>query len=550
MGFVDDILADTLPARRSQHERAWPVGRGDVFAWESTWGHDDSRFSPASNEDYLQVNEILTVATARARLMSDLELLFYDRRGKKKKEIEPDEHRAVALYHYVNPHFSQARLARMDELAMCIWGESFWLVGPPTPESPMGEIWWLKPSKMSPIIHPERYVVAWRYETDSGEILTFLREEVVWFRYPNPVDHLAALPPLYAAKLAADTAQAMQKSNRQLFTQGLQIAGLVFPAKPDDVWTQEQVNGMEMFLRRKFTTAEKANRWAVLRQEAKFQQISMTPKDAEFIAGINMTYRQICRVYGMQATLLGDLEQASPGDTRELERIEWARTLGPDARLRSQEIEEQYLPMFARDSGAPRHAAFDFSRVSAIQENEAALWEREAGQVDRGLMSGNEWRRRRGWEDVDWLEYPWMPMNKGMFVPEGEEPKGKLVIPGQDPNMFGGGGGFGGFGGDEGFGGESNSADDGWPAAAQQGGPVRTGSDGVPLEVLPDDERNPLAAQERGWRDFADRWDDPREAPTRLDAHRFLREPEVQEFLSDAVWKLNGHRPKLPALSR
>lgn len=521
MGWLDSVLDR---AAGPSYQRAWPVGRAEVYASDSTWGHDDSRFSPESNEEYAIENSVFTVLTARARLMQDVELHFFNKKGIKKKKIE--DHRSVELYDYVNPYWSRERLDRMDELCMGIWGETFWHVGPPTRESPMGEIWWLKPSRMFPLFHDRKYIVGYRYQGITGEWLYFEPHEIIWFRYPNFIDEKSPLPPLIAAKLAAETAQAMVKSNRQLFAQGLQVAGLVFPANPDTVWTTEQVNGMETFLRRKFTTSEKANRWAVLRQEAKFQQISMTPKDAEFLGGLNLNFRQVCRVFGMQATLLGDLEQASPGDTENLERIEWARTLAPDAKLRASEIKEQYLPLFLRESGAPRHCEPDFTRVPAMQRAETEMWEREAGQVDRGLMTGNEWRRRRGWDDVPWGEFPWLPMNKGQYLPLDEEPKGKLVIPGQDPNMFGGG-----FGGEAG-----NSADAGWPAQAQQGGPIDLGEDGVPSEVLPDDERSPVNGRER--------------ASSHQDARAYLAREDVRDWL-DWVFKregisLNGHNGKRP----
>lgn len=528
MGFLDDILSRTR-VRAPQHMRAWPVGKAEVFAWDTQWGHDDSRFSPPEYGDYLATsNDIYSLAMSRARLLSGLDLQFFHGEGQKRKTIE--DHRAVELYQYVNPFWGRRRLARMDELSMCLWGESFWAVEKPNRDSPMGEIWWMKPDRVRVAFHPTKYIAGfwyWPMQGPVGAPIWFDAEEAIWFRYPNPIDEQSALSPLAAAKLAADTSKAMMQGARRMHDRGMQIAGLVTPMNPDLTFTEDQADDLEQYMQKKLSGPTNAGRWAVLRHEAKFQQMSITPKDAELVQGLNLSFRQVCRAYGMQPTLHGDLEQASPGDTKELERIEWARTLAPDAMLRAEDIEERYLPMFAGEKGAPDYCEFDFSKIPALQESEGAVWDREAGQVDRGLMTINEWRQRRGMKDVLWGDEPWLPMNKGQYLKNGEEPKGKIAIPGADP--FGAGGMGSPFG---------TSADAGWSGDGQQGGPVPLDDNGSPSEVLPDDEWNPSVGNERS------HWS----------ARRFLTHPQVRDFLAEAfpdgmlTRRLNGHRP--PALTR
>lgn len=471
--MLDRILTRT--AAPQALTRAWPVGQADVLGWETSWGHEDRRFSPdeLQAERYATANDVYSIITSRSRLLSGLELKFYKGHDSKKKSIE--DGRPVELYQYVNDFWTPNRLARMDEMAMCIWGQTFWALEPPSKDHPLGEIWWLKAANVTPAPHPEEYLSGYWYQSIRGERIFFKADEIVWFRYPNPLDEFAPLSPLVAAKLAADTGQAMMTANQQLFDQGMQIAGLVTPANPEITFTEDQADDLELHLKKRFTGPKNAHRWAVLRYEAQFKQMSMTPKDAEFVSGLNMTFRQVARAFGMQPTLHGDLEQASPGDTDALERIEWARTLRPDADLKAAEIREQYLPRFAADKRAPDYCEYDYESVPALQEAEGAVWEREAGWLDRGLLTINEWRDRRGMGAVKWGEAPWLPLNKAQYI------DGKLVIPGQDM----GGGGFGAGGG--------------LPQDAMQGGPQPTDDQGVPLEQPPDDERNPSNQPERGY---------------------------------------------------
>src|SRR5690606_22254243 len=115
-----------------------------------------------------------------------------------------------------------------------------------------------------------------------------------------------------------------------------------------------------------FKGKEGAHRWAVLRFDAQFKESQVSPKDAEFVNGLNVTLRRICNVYGVPSPLLNDLEYATLANVNELHKILWMNALVPDAQLRASEITEQFLPMFP---GRTLHAEFDFTQVDALHES-------------------------------------------------------------------------------------------------------------------------------------------------------------------------------------
>lgn len=423
MGIVDDFRARLAGPR----ERAWPVGKGELVAPDYAYGHDQSQFSPEEYGDYLATsNDIYSVASQRARLMSGLPLRFY--RGRDADKSERPDSPAARLHQYVNPYWTAERLARADELSMCVWGESFWALehrnGQPA------EIWWLKPSRVSPVPHAEDYLGGFRYQSVSGEIIPFEPHEIVWFRYPNPLDEFSPLSPLAAARLAADTSKAMMQSNHRLFEQGLQVAGIITPPADKVTFSEEQAGDLERGLTRRLGGVKGAHRWAVLRYEAKFQQLQLSPKDAEFIAGLGLSFRQVCKAYGMQPALMGDMENATLANANVFERIEWTRALVPDSGLRAGDIREQYLPRFAGRS-APDWCEYDLTSVPALQESATESWTREAQALDRGAITINEWRAGKGMPPVPWGEKPWLPVNK---APVGAD--GALELPAASPGSL------------------------------------------------------------------------------------------------------------------
>lgn len=424
MGILERIAA----RKRGEHLRAWPVGKGELIAPDYAYGHDKSEFSPEEYADYAATsNEIYSVVAQRARLMSGIQLRFY--RGRGSDKIEDTTHPAVKLHSYVNPFWTGERLARMDEMCMGLHGESYWAL-----EGPKGapkEIWWLKPSRVRPVPDATGYISGFKYHSVSGEILHFESHEIVWHRYPNPIDEFSPLSPLAAARLAADTAHAMATSNQALFKRGLTAAGVVIPPADKVTFSSEQAQDLERSIDRRLTGADKAHRWVVLRYEAQFKQLAISPKDAEFVAGLGLSFRQVCRAYGMQPALLGDPEGATLANATAFERIEWTRALKPDAEFRAAEIREQYLPRFRR--GGPDWCEYDLSSVPALQESETESWAREAQALDRGAITINEWRNSKGKPPVPWGDKPWMPVNKATVGADGHLELPEPKTPHTDP---------------------------------------------------------------------------------------------------------------------
>lgn len=409
------LLERMADVRAESMARAWPVG--ETMTVGPNRGHDDDRFSPESYGDYLATsNDIYACANLRAKRMSRLTPLLFDGYGNERQTVE--DHPAADLLRKVNPFWTFQRLMRMDELAMCVWGETYWAVQRDNRGNPV-EIWWMKPSQVKPIVHGTDYLAGYEYTpTGGGTPIMFGVDEVIWFRYPNPIDQFSALSPLAAARLAADTATDMTKSNRAMFRQGMQMAGTITPP-PDGnravSFSPDQAAELEHDLATRFTGSRNAHRWAVLRFDAKFTPMGVNQKDADFIAGLNMTFRQVCRVYGISPALLGDLEHATLANVASFDLALWVE-LQCDADFRAAEITEQFLPMFRN---GPDVMEWDYSKIPALQEAESAVWDREAQQLDRGVVVVNEVRKKRGMPPVPWGDRPWLPVNKAQ-LPDAE----------------------------------------------------------------------------------------------------------------------------------
>jgi HK97 family phage portal protein len=406
MNLVDRII---LSAARA---RGFVLGKGVVESFDATYGKRSDEFQPAVYGDYLATsNNVYACAMLRANLLSSLPLRGYRLgRGGRKTELER-RHEMVELFNRVNPFWTTNRLLVMTELSLCLWGEAFWFLerGPNGRGRPR-EIWWGRPDRVRVVPHPTEYLSGFIYEPlTSMQAIPFLPGEVIWFRYPNPIDEYEGLSPLAAARLAADYAGAAARSNMRLHDQGMNAGGVVMPK--NGRMAADQAEELSILLDRRFKGADKAHRWGVLTDVYDFFGLSaITPREAQFIEGLNWSLEEIARAYGIPLDLVGG--QRTYENVEAAERAVWAHTLLPEARFIATELTEQLAPLF---EGADL-IEFDLGDVAPLQDDEDAQWQREKEQIVTGTLLINEWRDNHGLEPLAWGDTWWMPLGLTPFA--------------------------------------------------------------------------------------------------------------------------------------
>lgn len=386
--------------------RAFLLGQEGIAGLSARFGTDSDEFSPPEYGQYLATsNGVYACASLRARLLSSLPLKAY-KVGASGDRKEVTSGNLVRLLQKVNPFWTFNRLLDMTELSLCQWGKCFWFVergqsGRSTPR----EIWWARPDRVTIVPHATEYISGFLYTPpDGGEDIFFTRDETVWFHYPNPLDEYQGLAPLAAARLSADTASAAMKSNRNLFTNGIQAGGMLVP-KSGTTMTEEQAEELELLMEKRFKGADKAHKWGVLRFEAEMKPLAISPKDAEFLGALRWTLEDICRAYGVPLDLVGG--QRTYENVQAAERAIWTNTIWPEAQFIASELTEFLLPMFGTEADL---VEFDNSDVEALHESETAAWERAQGQIEKGAITVNEWRTDQGLDPVAWGDSWWAPL--------------------------------------------------------------------------------------------------------------------------------------------
>lgn len=386
--------------------RSFVLGPGVVQRSDMAFGKASEDFTPAEYGNYIAAsNAVHACATLRAQLLSSLPLKLY-RLNAQGEKTEVTTGQLFALLQKVNPFWTFNRLLEMTELSLCLWGEAFWfLERGESGRLPPREIWWGRPDRVRVVPDPDQYIKGFLFQPlNSSTPIPFEPDEVIWFRYPNPIDEYEGLSPLAAARLAADYASAAMLSNRNLFAQGIQAGGALFP-KAGSSLTPEQAEELELQLDRRFKGVDKAHRWGVFRFEAEMKSLGFTPKEAEFLGGLKWALEDVCRSYKVPLDLVGG--QRTYENVDAAHKAVWTHCIIPEARFIATDLTEQLLPMFA---GQADLAEFDSSEVSVLQADEGAEWMRAKEEIQTGSLLINEWREKKGLDSLPWGDAWWAPL--------------------------------------------------------------------------------------------------------------------------------------------
>ena len=303
------------------------------------------------------------------------------------------EHPAQRLLEQVNRWYTRADLWRATEIYLNLWGSAYWMLDRDAAGN--RELWPLRPDRMSIVPDKDEYIRGFVYH-GRNRMVALTPDEVVWFRYFNPLEEYAGLSPVAPARLAVDMGKDGLRFNRNFLRNS---------AQPDFVLlTNEQMNDGEVedFYRRwetRYRGPANAHRPAVASFVRDIKTLGLSHREMDFIQGLRWSLEEVSRAYGVPRPLLSDLERATFSNVNAAERFFWRNTMVPEMEFLAGQVTRKLFPLL----GYPDlEMQFDLTAIEALAEDENARAARESQLLDRGVLTINEVRRARGLPDVPW----------------------------------------------------------------------------------------------------------------------------------------------------
>lgn len=203
------------------------------------------------------------------------------------------------------------------------------------------------------------------YKYRAGSQTAYYKpEEIIHFKYFNPFDFFYGLSPISAARRALETLDKAETFNRAFFDNSGTLSGIL---QTDGRLDEASRSRIMKAWSDKYQGAGKAHKVALLEGGLKWQNISLSQKDMDFISGIKLNRETILSIFHVPPALVGLFDHAPQFNTKEQQRIFWQTCVHPKQTLILETLTEFLLPDF--DAGRTLYFDKDASSVSCLKED-------------------------------------------------------------------------------------------------------------------------------------------------------------------------------------
>ena len=296
------------------------------------------------------------------------------------------------------PNPQQAGAALMESLVShrLISGNAYLHAIGPRNEAPL-ELHGLRPDRVRIIPGAGGVPKAYRYTvgergTDIPVDSITGASRVLHVKHFHPLDDWYGMSPIEAAAYSIDQHNQCGAWNQALLQHGARPSGaLMVKAEHGNAGalTESQYTRLKQQLDAQFSGAENAGRPLLLEGGLEWREMSLSPRDMDFVQVKNASARDIALAFGVPPQLLGIPGDNTYANLREARMALWEQTIMPTMQHITEELNNWLVPMF--DAGL--RLQLDMDAISALSGQRDAQWERVNNAT---FLSDNEKRQMLG----------------------------------------------------------------------------------------------------------------------------------------------------------
>jgi HK97 family phage portal protein len=221
----------------------------------------------------------------------------------------------------------------------------------------------------------------------TGRPRRLLQDEVFHLRDRSD-DGLLGRSRLQRAAAVVQAGLSIQQFANSLYQNGVNPSGAILIDRPVG---PEQMQRLAHNFREQFGGPSKAAKALVLDQGMKWQSISISPEDAEFLNSRRFTVEELARLFNVPPPMAGDLTHGTFSNTETLLRYFATGTLTPWVR----KIESEFTrSVFSEASRASHKLELDLSGL--LRGDPAQRWAAWKIAIESGVLDTDEVREEEG----------------------------------------------------------------------------------------------------------------------------------------------------------
>ena len=258
---------------------------------------------------------------------------------------------------------------------------------------------YLLPSQNTNIVIEHGRAVAYKYHSHGGERLYPINpvtrmSRVLHFKNYNPANPFTGLSCLDAAAASIDVHNMASRWNASLLRNGARPSGALVVKDGNGHLSDEQFERLREQLNDKYVGSASAGRPMILEGGLDWREMSISPKDMDFIESKNAAAREIALAFGVPPQLMGINGDSTYSNMQEARLALWEETLIPLLDKMSDSMTNWLSYLF----GEEIIVDFDRGAISALTVKRDSLWDKIASS---DFMSVNEKRAFLGMPPVE-----------------------------------------------------------------------------------------------------------------------------------------------------
>jgi len=335
-------------------------------------------------------------ARLRQGLLPSLELRRTSRRGEALEEL--GAHPLLKLLERPNPGMARAAFLEAVIGYLQIAGNAY-VEAVAAPDGAPLELWPLRPDRMQVVKGqnglPAGYIykvggVERRWDADplSG------RSAILHLRAFNPLDDWYGLSPIEAAAYGIDQHNEAGKWNTALLQNGARPSGaLLYEPAGGGNLDDTQFARIKSEIEEQYSGARNAGRPLLLEGGLKWQELSLSPREMDFLAAKHTAARDIALAFGVPPQLLGIPGDNTYANYQEARLALWEETIVPLLCHLRDAFNAWLVPWF----GEGLALDVDLDEVPALTARREKKWDMLLRAYRRGLLTRDEAREALGY---------------------------------------------------------------------------------------------------------------------------------------------------------
>jgi len=358
---------------------------GDLFSFFYNKSAPDMK-----GKEYLQnyIGWVYACVSAIAEDVSTMELVLKEKSKDGYKIIDDVNHPVLKPLYSVNDFMSSGQLLYNTAAYGELEGNAFWYLARNL-NGEIREIWSLDPTRVSIIKDEKTFIGGYEFRKEDGGTIRLAVDEVIPFKRFNPLDQYRGMGTLAAAAMAVDVDRYASQWNRNFFFNSALPSGVIeYPSK----LKSEQAKTLREMWNSLFQGIGNSNKTAVLTDGAKFNKLSLSQKDMDFLEQRRFSRDEILGIFKVPKTVLGIVEDVNRANAEATEYVFAKRVIKPRMNFIVDHLNEFYLPLF----GA-KYQNLRFTFKDPVPQNiELDLKRKNTGLAGMPWLTINEVRKEEG----------------------------------------------------------------------------------------------------------------------------------------------------------